>query len=83
MDVIASSHSPILLHGWTLELANLAGFLLGGALLDIGVWHSVKGLQIYDNEDVTGSARKKRDKRRREGQEMTTQLNQPAEHPVY
>jgi hypothetical protein len=52
-------------------------------LLDIGVWYSVKGLQIYDNEDGTGSARKKRDRRRREGQEKTTQLNQSAEHPPF
>jgi hypothetical protein len=59
------------------------GFLVGGTLLDIGVWYAVKGLQIYDNDNKTGNVRKKRNKRRREGQEKTTQMNQPAEDPLF
>lgn len=60
-----------------------SGFLLGGTLLDIGVWYAVKDLQIYDKEDETGNTKKKRKKRRRQMRERTSQLNQPSEHPLF
>jgi hypothetical protein len=64
-------------------LQNVSGFLLGGTLLDIGVWYNVKGLQIYDKEDETGNREKKRKKSRKQMQERTTQVNQPTEHPLF
>jgi predicted RNA-binding protein len=66
---------------WNLQ--TVSGFLLGGTLLDIGVWHAVKDLQIYDKEDETGNTKKKRKKRRRQVQERTTQQNQSSEHPLF
>jgi hypothetical protein len=63
-------------------LQTVSGFLLGGTLLDIGVWYTVKDLQIYDKEDETGNREKKRKKRRRQVQKRKTQPNQQSEHPL-
>jgi hypothetical protein len=64
-------------------LQTVSGFLLGGTLLDIGVWYIVKDLQIYDKEDETGNTERRRKKRRRQEQERTTELNQMSEHPLF
>ncbi|KDR21873.1 solute carrier organic anion transporter family member 4C1-like isoform X2 [Zootermopsis nevadensis] len=60
-----------------------SGFLLGGTLLDIGVWYNVKDLQIYDKEVETGNMKKKKTKKNtREEQERIDQLNEPCEFPL-
>lgn len=65
-------------------MQSLSGFLLGGALLDIGVWYNVKDLQIYDKEDETDNMKKKKNskKKKREEQERIHQLNEPFEFPL-
>lgn len=64
-------------------MRSLSGFLLGGTLLDIGVWYNVKDLQIYDKEVETGNMKKKKTKKNtREEQERIDQLNEPCEFPL-
>ncbi|PSN38991.1 hypothetical protein C0J52_25495 [Blattella germanica] len=49
----------------------LLGFLLGGTLLDIGVWYHVKDLQIYDSENELNIIKKKKDKNKKTGNTLT------------
>ncbi|XP_069675275.1 solute carrier organic anion transporter family member 74D-like [Periplaneta americana] len=62
-----------------------SAFLLGGTLLDIGVWYNVKDLQIYDKDDGTGTTKKKKNSKKKtaDEQERINQLHESAERPLF
>jgi len=63
-----------------LRICNVSGFLLGGTLLDIGVWYNVKDLQIYDKEEEKDNTKRKKQSTRDEQGKMN-QVNESLVRP--